>query len=71
MAPLGLLARAIGKQKRKAGGGTREKAQKMNYIGKLYELTAKKHKSLNPVFRYYTATYQFFKKPFKFMISGI
>ena len=50
MAPLGLLARAIGKQKRKAGGG-KKRAQNVNYVGKLYELTAKKHKSLNPVFR--------------------
>ena len=51
MAPLGPLARAIGKQKRKAGWGKKERAQNVNYIGKLYELTAKKHKSLNPVFR--------------------
>ena len=53
MAPLGPLARAMGKSKRKAlPGGVKEKAQNVNYVGKLYELTAKKHKNLHPpIFR--------------------
>ena len=49
MAPLGPFARAIGRRKRRAFGG--KKGKVVNYIGKLYELTAMKHKSLNPVFR--------------------
>ena len=52
MAPLGPLTHGSVKRNRKAGRkNAQEQNVNVNYIGKLFQLTAKKGFSLQPVFR--------------------